>query len=60
MFNLEKRKAFKGTLKELTAVTERNREWDPGSWSLVKERALITGPPGCLQKSGAAGKECKI
>ena len=49
------------------SVMDRNRELVPGNWSLVKERALTTGPSaegqyselGCLQKSAAARKEGK-
>ena len=40
----EKQKVFKEDLKELTGrMADRNRELVPGSWSLVRERALTTG-----------------
>ena len=39
----EKRNVVKEDLKELTGMTDRNRELVPKSWSLVRERALTTG-----------------
>ena len=56
---------FEEDFKELT---DRNRELVPDSWRLVRERVLSTGLHAeglysesleCLQKSGAAEKECK-
>ena len=52
-------------------MTDRNRKLVPDNWSLVRERVLTTvlctegryfdsEPSGCLQKSGAAWKVCKI
>ena len=41
---LKSKKVFKEDLKELTGrMADRNRELVPGSWSLVRERALPTG-----------------
>ena len=57
-------------MKELIRhiMQDRSRELVPGSWSLVRVRALTTGPTvegcyfeplRCLPKNGAAERECK-
>ena len=63
-------KDFQGRFKRADRgrMTDRDRELVPDNWSLVRVRELSTGlcsergyseQLGCLQKYGAAGKECK-